>query len=84
MTRPKKNRTHRTAGAIRKLPSGRYQARLRDPLTNRLVTVGSFTTVADADAAVVDAQSAQRRGAWVDPRKSRTSFAVVAAKWLEW
>lgn len=82
MTRPK-NRTRRHAGAIRKLPSGRYQARLRDPLTNRLVTLGTYATKADADAAVTDSQAAQRRGLWVDPRKSATTFASWAHQWLE-
>ena len=71
MTRPK-SRTRRHAGAIRKLPSGRYQARLRDPGTNRLVPLGTYDTKADADAAVSDPQAQQRRGAWVDLRKTRT------------
>jgi hypothetical protein len=38
----RKKHSRRTSGALRQLPSGRWQARVRDPLTNRLVTLGTF------------------------------------------
>jgi integrase len=82
MTKPK-GRTRRPTGAVRKLPSGRYQARLRDPLTNRLVPLGTYDTKADADAAIADGVASQRRGVWVDPRKSRMTFGNWAQHWLE-
>jgi integrase len=82
MSRPKR-RTRRHAGAIRKLPSGRYQARIRDPFTNRLIPLGTFATKADADAVVADAQASQRRGSFIDPGRGRTTFAAVAQAWLE-
>lgn len=82
MTR-QKNRTRRHAGAIRKLPSGRYQARLRDPLTNRLVTLGSFPTVADADAAITKARTDQGRGAWVRPERLKTTVGDWCERWYE-
>jgi integrase len=82
MTRPK-SRTRRHAGAIRKLPSERYQARVRHPITNELVTLGTFPSKADADSAVADAQALQRRGTWVDPRRSQTNFSAWAQQWME-
>jgi integrase len=82
MTKPK-GRTRRPTGAVRKLPSGRYQARLRDPLNNRLVPLGTYATKADADAAIADGVASQRRGVWVDPRKSRMTFGTWAQHWLE-
>jgi hypothetical protein len=82
MSRPKR-RTRRHAGAIRKLPSGRYQARLRDPLTNRLITLGSFPSVADADAAITKARTEQSRGAWVRPERMKTTVGDWCERWYE-
>ena len=39
----------RTAGSVRKRASGRWQARLRDPATERMVSLGTFTTKAEAN-----------------------------------
>lgn len=84
----------RTAGSIRRLPSGKYQARIRDGVTNERVSLGSFTTKADANAAIAAASTDQARGAWVNPNKGRVSgssgfsgvrstrLAQESARWL--
>jgi integrase len=74
-------RSRRTAGAVRRLPSGRWQARLRDPLTYQMVSIGTFPTARHASDALAEAQTDQRRGAWVAPERSRTTVRVWAERW---
>lgn len=76
-----KRRGRRIAGAVRQLPSGRWQARVRDPITNRLVSLGSFTTAAEADAALSRASTDQVRGAWVRPERSRLTLGEWSERW---
>lgn len=76
--KPKK----RSNGSIRKLPSGSYQARVRNPLTGELVSIGTFKLKADADTAISLAVADQRRGAWVDPRRAEISLAAYSTQWL--
>ena len=54
-----RNASRHNIGAIRRLPSGGYQARVRDPLTDRLVSIGRFRSVADADKAIAAADEAR-------------------------
>jgi len=74
--------SRRETGSVRKLPSGKQQARARDPLTNKLVSIGTFRSVADADKAIALAVADQTRGAWVDPRSGRLKLADYSADWL--
>jgi len=69
-------------GSVRKRSTGRWQARTRDPLTNRLVSLGTFVTKADADRALTLAQADQTRGAWVDPIHGRITLEQYARSWL--
>ncbi len=73
----------RTFGNVRKLPSGRYQARYRDPLGYRHRAPLTFATIADANRwlSAVEAQIA--RGAWVDPRAGVITLTEYANGWLE-
>jgi integrase len=75
-------RSRRTAGAVRKLPSGRWQTRLRDPLTYRMVSIGTFATARRASDALAEAQTDQHRGAWVAPERSRTTVGEWAERWF--
>lgn len=59
-----------------------YQARVVDPLSQKMVSLGTFKTVAEADRAVALAQADQSRGAWVDPRPGRITLRDYVAKWL--
>ncbi len=70
----------RGTGAVRKLPSGRWQARML--VNGRHISLGSFLQKADANAALRDALGAQDAGTWVDPRKGRITFGSYAAEWV--
>ena len=78
-----RKRKQRQSGAVRRLPSGRYQARLREPATNKMVSLGTFATIGAADRALAEAQTDQNRGAWVDPRRGRVTVSDYAATWLD-
>lgn len=77
-----RRKSRRASGAVRKLRSGRYQARVVDPLSQKMVSLGTFKTVAEADRAVALAQADQSRGAWVDPRLGRVTLRAYVTKWL--
>lgn len=73
----------RMAGSVRRRDSGRWQARIRDPMSGRLVGLGTFKTKADADRAVALALTDQTRGGWVDPAGGRVTVADYAYSWLQ-
>ena len=70
----------RGTGAVRKLPSGRWQARML--VNGRHISLGSYAQKADANAALRDALGAQDAGTWVDPRKGRITFGSYADEWI--
>lgn len=72
----------RTSGSVRQRPSGRWQARVRDPLSGRMVALGTFGAKADADRAVTLALADQSRAAWIDPARGRLLLADYARAWL--
>src|SRR6478735_6597164 len=70
-------------GNVRKLPSGRYQARLtgsgddgRNPFPGR-----TFRTSKEAYAALADLRSDQRHGRYVDQRRDQT-LAEFLPVWM--
>lgn len=73
----------RTSGSVRQRSSGRWQARVRDPLSGAMVALGTFATKADADRAVSLALADQSRGAWVDPGRGRRLLSDYAWTWLD-
>lgn len=72
----------RTSGSVRRLPSGKWQARLY-AATGERTALGVFATKAEADRTLRVALSDQLRGGFVDPRKGRISFGDYATAWLE-
>jgi len=60
-------RHRRASGAVRKLPSGRWQARYTGP-DGALRTLGTFPTKAEADQELAHEVSRMARGVWHDPR----------------
>jgi len=70
----------RGTGAVRKLPSGRWQARML--VNGRHVSLGSYAQKADANAALRDALGRQDTGTWVDPREGRITFGRYADEWI--
>jgi hypothetical protein len=72
----------RISGSVRRRSSGKWQARVRDPLSGRLASLGTFATKADADRAVTLALADQTRGAWIDPERGRLLLTDYATRWL--
>ncbi|MDF3300800.1 tyrosine-type recombinase/integrase [Streptomyces tropicalis] len=73
----------RRFGAIRKLPSGRYQARYPGPDGVMRPAPGTFETTADADDWLAEKQTEIRRGEWRDPEAGAVGFRTYADKWVE-
>ncbi len=73
---------HRRFGAIRKLPSGRFQARYRDPETNLYRTAEqtfATKTAAGQWLSIVEADLA--RGLWHDPKRGEVLLVDIADAW---
>ena len=66
-------------GTVRRLPSGKYQARVR--ARGRQLTLGSFETRRDAQMAIVLAGSESRTNARFDPSKGRQRIDAFAESW---
>jgi len=77
-----RRRRQKGTGAVRKLPSGRWQARA-DSGDGELISLGSFTTKMDADGALRLAAGDQVRGDWIDPRAGQITLHDYASDWLE-
>ena len=70
----------RGTGAVRKLPSGRWQVRML--VNGKHVSLGSYPQKADANAALRGALGRQDTGTWVDPREGRITFCTYADDWI--
>jgi integrase len=78
-----RRRGRRTAGSIRRLPSGRYQARVRaDDGTLRPAPV-TFATKADADRWVASVITDKAHGRWVDPQAGKVTLGDYAQLWRQ-
>ena len=73
----------RQLGGIDRLPSGRWRVRVIDPATGQRVSLGSFTTKAEAERAFASAVTDQQKGAWVAPEKGRVTLDDYSWQWLE-
>jgi integrase len=81
MARARARRQH--GGNVRQLPSGRWQVRVLDQAAGKHVSVGTYATKQDANAALAQAVADQSRGAWVAPEKGRVTVGTYAAEWIE-
>jgi integrase len=73
----------RRFGAIRRLPSGRYQVRYRTADGRHVTAPTTFETKADAGRFLSKIETDLLRGEWADPRLGRTSFNEWADRWLD-
>jgi integrase len=72
----------REFGSIRKLPSGRWQARYRNRGGRLVAAPETFATKGDATAWLARVQTDQSRGQFVDPRAGRITLATFAERFL--
>lgn len=75
--------SRRRFGAVRRLPSGRWQVRYRNPSTGTYRNAPhTFTTKTEASRwlSVVEADSL--RGLWIDPAQGQMRFAELAERWF--
>ncbi|RPK39910.1 site-specific integrase [Streptomyces sp. ADI93-02] len=83
MARPRQKAPRRTFGAIRQLPSGRYQARYPSTADDALRPAPeTFETRRDAEAFLVQVQADQMRGDWLDPTAGEVLFADYTTRWI--
>ncbi len=75
--------SRRRFGSVRKLPSGRWQARYFDAAGARFTAPDTFATKGDAQRWLSAAETDVARGDWHDPRLAETPFADWAQRWLE-
>jgi hypothetical protein len=71
-----------TFGNVRRLPSGRYQARFTDPVGRKVPAPMTFDTKLDAQAWLATIRADLVRGAWL-PADHATTFGAYAATWLQ-
>ncbi|MGW1813549.1 tyrosine-type recombinase/integrase [Streptomyces sp. NPDC002125] len=73
----------RTFGAVRKLPSGRFQARYPGPDGVMRPAPETFETARDADGWLAEKQTEIRRGDWQDPDAGAVDFREYALLWVK-
>jgi integrase len=72
----------RRFGAVRRLPSGRYQARYRTPDGRRHAASQTFATKADADRYLNRVEMELARGQWIDPSLGRELLGAWARRYM--
>lgn len=68
-------------GTVRKLPSGRWQARYNDHSGRRHAR--TFATRGDASRHLAGVRADLDRGTWNDPTRGRDTFAAYASHWVD-
>ncbi|MFI9580457.1 tyrosine-type recombinase/integrase [Streptomyces sp. NPDC052236] len=83
MARAPKRAPRRRFGAVRKLPSGRYQARYpgSDGVLRSAPEV--YETKRDAEVFLAQVQADQTRGDWIDPTAGEVLFGEYATRWID-
>ena len=75
--------SRREFGAVRRLPSGRWQAKYRHPRTNQfIVAPNTFALKGDATRWLAGIQRDIESGTWMDPAWSAVTLEAYAATWL--
>lgn len=72
----------RQFGSVRRLSSGRWQARYRVAGGRFVAAPRTFPTKADAARWLAGVESDQARGVWVDPRAGKVLLNDYASAWL--
>lgn len=74
---------HRRFGNIRKLPSGRYQARYPGPDGRIRTAPKTFANKTDADRFLTLTEAQMLNGDWTDPERAKIKLGDYAAKWIK-
>lgn len=74
--------TRRDFGTVRRLPSGRWQARYQTPADDRVTAPETFQTRAAAAAYLAKVQTDVDGGVWLDPAVAKQPFGEYATAWL--
>ena len=78
-----KKPTRRQAfGSVRKLPSGRWQARYPDPAGRPMTAPSTFATKRDALDHIAAVRADRSRGVYLDHRDGAEPFGDYARKWI--
>src|SRR3954454_20092316 len=72
----------RSFGTIRRLPSGRYQARYPGPDGRLRTAPNTFESRPDAARFLAAVETDMQRGLWSDPKTGDTTLRVYADAWL--
>lgn len=78
-----RRRGRRTAGSIRRLPSGRYQARVRLEDGRLLPAPETFHTKGAADQWLASVITEQAQGKWIDPRAGEVPLRRYVQQWMK-
>jgi hypothetical protein len=76
-------RKTRSFGTIRKLPSGRWQARYRGPDGLLRSAQHTFAYKADANKWLALIEAELLGGEWIDPEAGRLPFVEYATAWID-
>jgi hypothetical protein len=82
-TRTRRRRGRRTFGAVRKLPSGRWQASYLAPDGSRRKAEQTFAEAADANAWLSSLEHTISTGDWRPPELAQETFGAYGARWLK-
>ena len=83
-TRPKRSSSRRTWGSVRRLKSGRWQARYQPHPGAAYVTAPmTFRLKSEADAWLAETRADLTRGDWTDPTLAQVEFETYASEWIE-
>ncbi|PRY36261.1 tyrosine-type recombinase/integrase [Umezawaea tangerina] len=72
----------RRFGAVRKLPSGRFQARYPGPDGQLRPADKTFRTQTEADDFLDDVRAEIKNGEWIDPEAGRVKLKDYATTWI--
>ena len=75
--------SRRDFGSIRKLASGRFQARYRLPSGRMIAAPNTFASKGDAGRYLASIETDLARGAFAQPSGSRLTLAEWAEEWIE-
>jgi integrase len=74
--------SRRQYGGIRRLPSGRWQARYWQG-NQRITAPRTFRTKAEANRWLADLETDTWRGVWIDPRAGKVTLTEYGESWLK-